>query len=157
VGKLVSGNSDENDLVDRAEPDQKSDQLATGITMTLGKSLAVLVVFEIVLGVVVLLLATAVGADLLMAMIAWAVCAVGTTGAHLFSWYPKGNEFLMARMAGGMVCRTSFPLGFAIWGLKYCEPRIEASVGLILIFVYMAGLVADSYLNLRRSKAGLRL
>jgi len=148
----VPGNADQNDSVDRPAPDQKLDQPTTEVTMTLGKCLAILIVFELVLGVLVFGLASLVGARVELAMIAWAVCAVGTIGSHLFSWYPKGNEFLMARLAGGMACRTLPALGFAIWGLKYCEPRIETSIGLILVFVYMAGLFADLYLNLCRSK-----
>ena len=155
--ELVSGNSDESDSVGHPATEQKSDQPATEITMTLGKCLAILIVVEIVLGVMVLLLATVFQANLLMAMLAWAVCAVSTVVAHLFSWYPKGTEYLMARLAGAMVSRTAPPLGFAVWGLKFCEPRIEASVVLILIFVYMGGLVADSLLNMRRSRAGVEL
>ena len=150
----MSGNSDENDSVDRPVADQKSGQPSTEVTMTLGKCLMILVSFEIVLGVVVFGLASVVGARVHLAMIAWAICAVGTIGSHLFSWYPKGNEFLMARLAGGMACRTLPAMGFAIWGLKYCEPRIETSVGLILVFVYMAGLLADLYVNLQRTKTG---
>jgi hypothetical protein len=56
-----------------------------------------------------------------------------------------------------MICRTAFPLGFAIWGLKFCEPRIEASIVLVLVLVYMAGLIADSWINLRRSKQGAKV
>ena len=152
----MSGNSDENDLVDRPEADQKSGQSVTEVTMTLGKCLTMLVVFELVLAVVVFGVASVVGAKIQLAMVAWAICAVGTIGSHLFSWYPKGNEFLMARLAGGMACRTLPPLGFAIWGLKYCEPRISTSIGLILVFVYMAGLFADLYVNLQRSKVGVK-
>lgn len=155
--ELVSGNSDENDSVGHPATEQKSDQATTEVTMTLGKCLAILIVFEIVLGVVVVLLATVFPTDLSMAMFAWAVCAVGTVVAHLFSWYPKGTEFLTARLACAMISRTALPLGFAVWGLKFCEPRIEASTVLILIFVYMAGLVADSYVNLHRSRAGVEL
>ena len=154
---LVSGNSDESDSVGHPANEQKSDQPTAEVTMTLGKCLAILIVFEIVLGVVVLLLATAFQLNLPMAMLAWAVCAVGTVIAHLFSWHPKGNEFLMARLAGAMISRTAPALGFAVWGLKFCEPRIEKSTVLILVLVYMAGLVADSYLNLRRSRAGVKL
>jgi len=156
-GELVSGNSDESDSVGHPAAGQKPDQSAAKLTMTLGRCLAILIVFQIVLGVVVLLLVTVFQADLPMAMVAWAVCAVGSTIAHLFSWYPKGNEFLMARLAGAMVSRTAPALGVAVWGLKFCEPRIEKSTVLILVLVYMAGLVADSYLNLRRSRAGVEL
>lgn len=123
--------------------------------MTLGKCLTMLVIFELLLGVVVFAVASMVGAEVQLAMVAWAICAAGTIGSHLFSWFPKGNEFLMARLAGGMACRTAPALGFAIWGLKYCEPRISTSIGLILVFVYMAGLLADLYVNLQRSKAGV--
>lgn len=156
-GGLVSGNSDESDSVDRPETGQKLDQSTTKLTMTLGRCLAILVVVQLVLGVVVLLLATAFQVGLLMAMVAWLVCAVGSMVAHLFSWYPQGNEFLMARLAGAMVSRTAPALGFAVWGSRFCEPRIEKSTVLILVLVYMAGLVADSYLNLRRSRAGVEL
>jgi hypothetical protein len=149
-----SSRSGENDLDDHPVVGQNSDQLGTKNSMTLGKCLAILVGFELALGVAVLLLSVLIDANVSLAMIAWAVCAVGTLSAHVFSWYPKGNEFLMARLACATACRTLFPLGFAIWGLKYSEPRIEASVGLILIFAYLAGLAADSYLNLRRSKVG---
>lgn len=153
----MAGNSDENDSVDRPVNGQNLDQLPTKDTMTLSKCLTLLMVFEIVLGFFVLLLATLLGADLGLAGLAWLVCAVGTVLAHLFSWFPKGAEFLMLRLAGGMVSRTLFPLGFAIWGLKFCEPRIEASIVMILVLVYMAGLIADSYLNLSRSRAGMQL
>ena len=155
--ELVSGNSDESDSVGRPATKQKSDQPATEVTMTLGKCLALLIVFEILLGFMVLLLATVLQANLSMAMIAWAVCAVGNVIAHVFSWYPKGVEYVMVRLAGAMISRTAPPLGFAIWGLKFCEPPIGASIGLILVLVYMAGLVADSYLNLHRSRAGVEL
>jgi len=156
-GELVSGNSDENDSVGHPETGQKLDQPASKVSMTLGKCLAILIVFQIVLGMLVLLLANVFQANLPMAMIAWAVCAVGTVAAHLFAWYPKGVEFLMARLAGAMISRTAPALGFAVWGLKFCEPRIEKSTVLILVLVYMAGLVADSYLNLHRSRTGAEL
>ena len=157
TGNLVSGNSDESDSVDRPVAGQNSDQPAAKDTMTFSKCLTLLVVFEIVLGFFVLLLATLMAADLRLAGLAWLVCAVGTVLAHVFSWFPRGAEFLMLRLAGGMVSRTLLPLGFAIWGLKFCEPRIETSIVLILVLVYMAGLVADSYLNLSRSRAGVQL
>ena len=156
-GELVSGNSDENDLVGHPVAGQKSDQSTAEVSMTLGKCLVLLIVFQIVLGTMVLLLAIVFKANLPMAMIAWGVCAVGTLVAHLFSWYPKGVEFLMVRLAGAMVSRTAPALGFAVWGLKVCEPQIEKSTVLILVLVYMAGLVADSYLNLRRSRSGVEL
>ncbi len=148
----MSGSSDESDSTNRPVADQKSGQPTTEVTMTLGKCLAMLVAFELVLGVVVFGLASLVGAKIQHAMVAWSVCAVGTIGSHLFSWYPKGNEFLLARLAGSSACRTLPALGFAIWGLKYCEPRISTSIGLILMFVYMSGLLADLYVNLLRSK-----
>ena len=153
----MSGSSDESDSTNRPVVDQKSGQPITEVTMTLGKCLTILIVFELVLGVVVFGLASMVGANIQHTMVAWAVCAVGAVGSHLFSWYPKGNEFLMARLAGGSACRTLPALGFAVWGLKFCEPRISTSIGLILVLVYMAGLVADSYLNLRRSRSGVEL
>ena len=155
--ELVSDNSDGRDSVGHSANEQKSDQSTTEVTMRLGKCLAILIVFEIVLGIVVLLLAIVFKTNLPMSMLAWAVCAVGTVAAHLFSWYPKGNEFLMARLAGAMISRTAPALGFAVWGLKFSEPQIEKSTVLILVLVYMAGLVADSYLNLRRSRAGVEL
>ena len=148
----MSGSSGESDSTNRPVADQKSGQPTTEVTMTLGKCLTILVAFELVLGVVVFGLASLVGAKIQHAMVAWLVCAVGTIGAHLFSWYPKGNEFLMARLAGGSACRTLPALGFAVWGLKFCEPRISTSIGLILVFVYMSGLLADLYVNLMRSK-----
>lgn len=157
TGNFSMVNSDGNDSVDRPVVDQNPDQLTTKVTMTLSRCLVLLVVFEIVLGFFVLLLATLLGADLRMAGLAWLVCAAGTIGAHLFAWFPRGAEYLMLRLAGGMMSRTLLPLGFAIWGLKFCEPRIEASVVLILVLAYMAGLVADSYLNLNRSRAGVQL
>ena len=156
-GELVSGNSDESDSVGHPTPEQKPDHPTAKVTMTLGKCLSLLIVFEILLGFMALVLATVLQADLSMAMIAWAVCAVGNVIAHVFSWYPKGVEYVTVRLAGSMISRTAPPLGFAVWGLKFCEPRIEASIGLILVLVYMAGLIADSYLNLQRSQTGVGL
>ena len=148
----VSDNSDDSDSVGRPVTDQISGQPTPEVTMTLGKCLLLLVAFELLLAVAVFGMAAAAGLNVPLAMGAWAVCAVGTMGAHVFSWFPKGDEFLLARLAGGMIFRTAFPLGFAIWGLKFNEPRIEASIVLVLALVYMAGLIADSWVNLRRSK-----
>ena len=153
----MAGTSGENDSVDRSGAVQNSDQGSVQSSMTMGNCLLALVGFEALLAVVVLVAVSLFGIDLKLAMLAWGVCCVATITSHFFSWYPKGGEFLLARLAGGMICRTVFPLGFAIWGLKFNEPRIEASVVLVLVLVYMAGLIADSWINLRRSKQGAKI
>ena len=149
--------SDENDSVDRSDVLQNSEQGSVESSMTLSNCLAVLFGVEVLLLVLVLAAVSLFNIDTKLAMLAWGVCCVATITSHLFSWFPKGDEFLLARLAGGMICRTSLPLGFAIWGLKFNEPRIEASIVLILVLVYMSGLAVDSWINLRRSKQGTML
>lgn len=149
--------SDENDSVDRSDVLQNSEQGSVESSMTLSNCLAVLFGVEVLLLVLVLAAVSLFSIDTKLAMLAWGVCCVATIASHLFSWFPKGDEFLLARLAGGMICRTSLPLGFAIWGLKFNEPRIEASIVLILVLVYMSGLAADSWINLRRSKQGAKI
>lgn len=149
--------SDENDSVDRSDVLQNSEQGSVESSMTLSNCLAVLFGVEVLLLVLVLAAVSLFNIDTKLAMLAWGVCCVATITSHLFSWFPKGDEFLLARLAGGMICRTSLPLGFAIWGLKFNEPRIEASIVLILVLVYMSGLAVDSWINLRRSKQGAKI
>jgi len=149
--------SGDNDSVDRPEDLQNLDQPASKLTMTLSKCLMVLVVAHLVLGLVVWLVASAFKADLLMAGLAWGCCSLATIAGHLFSRFPKGDDFLLLRLAAGMTFRTLIPMGFLVWGYKIREPQAQPSIIWITMLVYLVGLALDSYLSLLRSQAGEQL
>ena len=89
------------------------------------------------------------GADLLWSVTAWVVCFLSTLVAYFASQNPKGVEFVMLRMATGMVCRTLLPIGLAIWGLKQREPPVGPIEVLVLVLFYLGGLVVDVYLSVQ--------
>ncbi|MDB2686405.1 hypothetical protein N9Y42_04280 [Mariniblastus sp.] len=147
----------DNDLVDRPEDLQNLDQSTGKLTMTLSKCLLILVVANLVLGLIVWLAASAFKIDLLMAGLAWGCCSVATILGHLFSRFPKGEDFLLLRLAAGMSMRTLIPMGFLVWGYKIREPQAQPSIIWITMLVYLVGLALDSYLSLVRSQAGEQL
>jgi len=51
------------------------------------------------------------------AAIALVACLISALLAHVAGEYPKGDEFIAARMAVQVVVRTALPIIVAIWGL----------------------------------------
>lgn len=140
-------------MADDSEPNGlSSSERQSGSDQGLVSRVGVLALVQVILGAILIPIAYFGGANLGMAVGAWGVCFVATIAGHIASEFPKGNEFVMLRLAAGMACRTLLPMGFAIWGLKFCKPRIEASVVLVLALAYLGGLAADSYLSLMRTK-----
>lgn len=87
------------------------------------------------------------------AVLALVTCLVSALLAHVAGEYPKGDIYIMARMALQMAVRTALPFAVAVWGLNFAEPPLEKSLVFYMILFYMVGLVADVQLSLGRLKA----
>ena len=94
--------------------------------------------------------------ELRPAVIAFITCLVSALVAHVAGEYPKGDVYIMARMAVQMVVRTSLPLVVAIWGLYFAEPPLEKSLVFYMILFYFIGLITDVQLSLARLKDRIR-
>lgn len=149
--------SGDNDLVDGPGANQNVGQTTGEPTMTLGKCLTILVVANLALALIVFAISQAFGVGLTEAMLAWGVCAFATIAGHIVSRYPSGDDYLLLRLAGGMVFRTMLPMGFLVWGFRFREPQIQTPILWITMLVYLGGLALDSYLSLIRSNTGEQL
>ena len=110
----------------------------------------------LMLVVAAVVLAISVGlfqANLQTGLIALAACFISALGAHVCGEYPKGDVYIMARMALQMVVRTALPFVVSIWGLYFAEPPLEKSLVFYMILFYLVGLVADVQMSLARLKA----
>lgn len=87
------------------------------------------------------------------AVIALLACLISALLAHVAGEYPRGDEFVMARMAIQVVARTSLPVVVVIWGLYFTEPPLEKSLVFYMIFFYLVGLVTDVQLSLARLRS----
>ena len=121
-------------------------------SLPLAQRIVLLAIVQVAFGLIALVCVYLAGGDVTMAALAWLACFVGTVGGHLASEFPKGNEFVLLRMASGMACRTLLPMAFAVWGAKFREPPVDKSAIAVLVFAYLIGLAVDSVLSLRRIK-----
>ncbi len=109
----------------------------------------------IVIGAGVLFVAVGVflfKTDAYVGVLAVCVCTVATLLAHLFADVPKGDEYILLRLALGMFVRTGLPLLVAVWALYFADPPLEKSLVFYIILLYLVGLVADVLLNVNRLK-----
>ena len=138
----------------KAKRNQDFDVASKGLVTRLGY----LAVIVSVVAVVAALTGTLLfDADIKTAAIAWLVCLVSALAAHASSEYPKGNEFIQARMAIQMLLRTGLPMLVAIWGIYFALPPLEKSLVFYMILFYLVGLVVDVQLNISRLNAESRV
>jgi hypothetical protein len=117
--------------------------------LTLGRAVVGLAALELLLLGLGFGLGRLLGVGVDWMLVAWAVCALAAMLALLASCYPRGVEFAMLRLAGGIVCRTVLPMALVVWGFKFRDPPVRPADVLILVLFYLVGLVADSVLSVR--------
>ncbi len=66
--------------------------------------------------------------------------------ALIVSEYPRGEEFLLLRLAGATFCRTGMPL-LVILLLRYSKPQLVDQMVFTIVSVYAAGLVTSILLS----------
>ena len=127
--------------------------MQTGQTYGLAKRLVILAAIVIGAGVLMVGIGTLLfGTDLFVGILAICVCTVATLIAHLFADMPKGDEYILLRLALGMAVRTGLPFAVALWGLYFAQPPLEKSLVLYIILLYFVGMLADLLFNVNRLK-----
>lgn len=93
------------------------------------------------------------GGSLQILLFAFLPCLVGALLAHVAGEYPKGDLYIMARMAVQIVVRTLPPFVVAVWALYFVEPPLDKSLVFYMILFYLVGLVMDVQMSLARLKS----
>lgn len=117
--------------------------------LTLGRAVLILVAVELVLLGIGFGLGQLLGVGVSWTLLSWAICGLAALLALVASCFPRGVEFAMLRLAGGVVCRTVLPMGLVLWGFKLREPPVGPADVLVLVLFYLVGLVADSVLSVQ--------
>ena len=122
-------------------------------TLSLPKRLTILATVLLVCAAVIGCLGVLVfGSSLQIVLIAFVPCLVGALLAHVAGEYPKGDLYIMARMAVQIVVRTLPPFVVAVWALYFAQPPLEKSLVFYMILFYLIGLVMDVQMSLARLK-----